>query len=134
MECRVIWHGFFVEIVQHGEVTGQGGNSRTFQINASVREGCVLSPKMFSSVLHWAMSKWLRWAEGCAFGFDLGDGFPPLLDFRFADDIFIFARSPQAQPPYFDRSRYQREAKGIRSQMVGLHVACGRFQEFNLGY
>ena len=78
---------------QHGEVTGQGGNSRTFQINAGVRQGCVLSPKMCSSVLHWAMSKWRRWAEGCSFGFDLCDGLP-LLDLRFADDILIFARSP----------------------------------------
>ena len=63
---------------QHGEVTGQGGNSRAFQINAGVRQGCVLSPKMFSSVLHCAMSKWRAWAEGCSFGFDLGDGLPPL--------------------------------------------------------
>ena len=78
---------------QHGEVIGQGGNSRAFQINAGVRQGCVLSPKMFSSVLHWAMSKWRAWAEGCSFGFDLGDGLPPLLDLRFADDILIFARS-----------------------------------------
>ena len=54
----------------------------------------MLSPKMLSSVLHSAMSTWRKWAEGCAFGFDLGDGLPPLLDFRFADDIFIFARSP----------------------------------------
>ena len=54
-------------------------NSRAFQINAGVRQGCVLSPKMFSSVLHWAMSKWRTWAEGCSFGFDLDDGLPPLL-------------------------------------------------------
>ena len=78
---------------QHGEVTGQGGNSRTFQINAGVHQGCVLSPKLFSSVLQWAMSKWRTWAEGCSFGFDLGDDLPPLLDLRFADDILIFARS-----------------------------------------
>ena len=58
-----------------------------------MRQGCVLSPKMFSSVLHWAMSKWRAWAEGCSFGFDLGDGLPPLLDLRFAEDILIFARS-----------------------------------------
>ena len=49
---------------------------------------------MFSSVLHWTMSTWRRWAEGCSFGFDLGDGLPPLLDLRFADDILIFARPP----------------------------------------
>ena len=38
------------------------------------------------------MSKWRAWAEGCSFGFDLGDGLPPLLDLRFADNILIFAR------------------------------------------
>ena len=38
---------------------------------------------------------WRTWAEGCSFGFDLGDGLPPLLDLRFADDILIFARSSQ---------------------------------------
>ena len=43
---------------QHGEVTGQRGNSRAFQINAGVRQGCEFSPKMFFAVLHWAMSKW----------------------------------------------------------------------------
>ena len=43
---------------QHGEVTGQRRSSRTFQINAGVRHGCVLNPKMFSAVLHSAMSKW----------------------------------------------------------------------------
>ena len=78
---------------QHGEITGQGGSSRAFQINAGVRQGCVLSPKIFSAVLHWAMSEWRTWAEGYSFGFDLGDGLPSLLDLRFADDILIFARS-----------------------------------------
>ena len=37
---------------QHGEVTGQGGNSCTFQINAGVRQGCMLGPRMSSSLLH----------------------------------------------------------------------------------
>ena len=73
------------------EVAGQGRNSRTFPINASVRQRCVFSLN-FSSVLHWAMSKWRTYAEGCSFGFDLGDGLPPLSEFRFAADIFIFAR------------------------------------------
>ena len=80
---------------QHGKVTGQRGNSRTFQINAGVRQGCVLSPQMFSTALHWAMSRWRTWAEGCSFGFDLGDGLPPLLDFRCEDDILISARPSQ---------------------------------------
>ena len=29
----------------------------------------------------------------CSFGFDLGDGLPPVLDLRFADDILISAKS-----------------------------------------
>ena len=88
---------------QHGEVAGQGGNSRTFQINASVRQGCVPSPKLLSSILHWAMSKWRTWAERCSFGFDLRDDLPPLLDLRFADDIFIFARSSNESMTLLDK-------------------------------
>ena len=61
----------------------------------------------------WAMSKWRTWAEGCSFGFDLGDGLPPLLDLRFADEQFLGDAGPklnaektvlittQAQPPPF---------------------------------
>ena len=45
------------------------------------------------TVLHWTMSKWRACAEGSSFGFDLGDGLPPLLDLRLADDMLIFARS-----------------------------------------
>ena len=88
---------------QHGEVTGLRGNSRNFQINAGVRQGCVLSPRMFSAVLHWAMSKWRTWAEGYSFGFDFGDGLPPLLDLRFADDILVFARSSQGIMTFLDK-------------------------------
>ena len=32
---------------------------RNFQINAGVRQGCVLRPKIFSAVHHWAMV-WCR--------------------------------------------------------------------------
>ena len=47
---------------------------------AGVRPGCVFSPQISSSVLHWAKSKWRTWAEGCSFGFGPGDGLPPLLN------------------------------------------------------
>ena len=40
---------------------------------------------MFSAALHWAILKWRTWAETCSFGFDLGDGLPPLLDLKFAE-------------------------------------------------
>ena len=93
VSSHMLWKIENLDFNQHGEVTGQGGNSRAFQINAGVRQGCVLSPKMFSSVLRWAMSRWRACAEGCSFGFGLGDGLPPLLDLRFADDILIVGRS-----------------------------------------
>ena len=58
-----------------------------------MRQGCVVSPKLFSALLHWAMSKWRAWAAGRSSGFDLGDDLPPLLDLRFADGTLTFARS-----------------------------------------
>ena len=56
-----------------------------------MRQGCVLSPRLFSAVLQWAMKNWRR--DASLKGFDLGDGQPALLDLRFADDIFLFAKS-----------------------------------------
>ena len=73
----VLWIFQTLCFSQHGQVTGQRANSRTFQINAGVRQGCVVSQKMLSVFLHWAMSKWRTWAERCSFGFGLGDGSPP---------------------------------------------------------
>ena len=72
VSAHMLWILLTLYLGQHGEVTRQKGNSRTFQM---------------------AMSKWRTWAEGCSFGFDPGDGLPPLLDLKFADDILIFARS-----------------------------------------
>ena len=60
-----------------------------------MRQGCVLSPKLFSSVQQWAMRKWRRDVEHAQCGIDLQDGLPKLLDLRFADDILLFARTAQ---------------------------------------
>eukprot|EP00438_Fugacium_kawagutii_P020700 Skav225256 [mRNA] locus=scaffold4099:835:1566:+ [translate_table: standard] len=48
---------------QLGEVLGEWKRSQTFDIKAGVRQGCVLSPRLFRCVLEWAMS---RWKHGCA--------------------------------------------------------------------
>ena len=56
-----------------------------------MRQGCVLSPRLFCAVLQFAMRKW-RLKVG-DLGFDLLDGMPHLIDLRFADDILFFARS-----------------------------------------
>ena len=55
------------------------------------RQGCVLSPCLFSAMLRWVMTSWRR--DASLKGFDLGDGQPALLDLRFADDILLFAKS-----------------------------------------
>ena len=80
---------------QTGEVKGTWGNSTVFPIKAGVRQGCVLSPRLFCSVLQWAMRDWRAWAEGNGWGIDFHDGYPPLLDLRFADDILIFSETAE---------------------------------------
>ena len=76
---------------QFGEVIGSSGRSRKFNITGGVRQGCVMSPRLFCAVLQFAMRKW-RLKVG-DLGFDLLDGMPHLIDLRFADDILLFARS-----------------------------------------
>ena len=70
---------------------GEWGKSRSFSITGGVRQGCVLSPRLFTAVLEWALRQW-RTEIGNA-GFDLGDAFDNLVDLRFADDILLFANS-----------------------------------------
>ena len=76
---------------QCGEFVADMGQSRTSNIKGGVRQGCVLSPRLFCAVLQWAMREW-RAAVG-NMGFNLMDGGPNLLDLRFADDILIFVQA-----------------------------------------
>ena len=75
----------------YGQHVGDFGRNDQFPITGGVRQGCVLSPRLFCAVLEFAMRKWMH-AVGQA-GIDLMDGGPNLFDLRFADDILIFARS-----------------------------------------
>ena len=63
---------------------------KKFNITGGVRQGCVLSPRLFCSVLQWAMREWR--AEVGNPDFISIDGGPSLLDLRLADDSLIFAR------------------------------------------
>ena len=73
---------------QEGQVVGSNGCSRSFDIHGGVRQGCVLSPRLFCSVLEMSMANWRDEMEHL--GLDLRDGGRSLLDLRFADDILIF--------------------------------------------
>ena len=76
---------------QRGKIVGSMEDSFEFDIAAGVRQGCVLSPRLFRSLLECALSKWRAQCHGVGYGFQ--DGGVSLLDPRLADDILIFAKS-----------------------------------------
>ena len=73
------------------QVISKQDASREFDIKAGVRQGCVLSPRLFSCVLEVALKRWREQLQDG--GLDLSDGGIPLLDLRFAGDILLFAKS-----------------------------------------
>ena len=78
---------------QVGQVSTPTESSKEFPIKAGVRQGCVLSPRLFCAVLKWAMHDWKQ--SGHHFGIQLQRNAPALTDLRFADDILLFALSLQ---------------------------------------
>ena len=85
---HLIWILQCVYFGQTGVVREHDTDSCGFNIRGGVRQGCVLSPRLFSSVLEMALSSWRAKME--AEGLSLEDGLKPLLDLRFADDILVF--------------------------------------------
>ena len=73
---------------QTGVVHYGAGDKRKSGIFSSVRQGGVLSPRLFCAALELAMSEW-RLAKPHG-GINFGDAMLRLLDLRFADDILIF--------------------------------------------
>ena len=93
VSAHLVWLLQVVYSNQTGQITGHSDVSREFCIKAGVRQGCVLSPRLFCSVLQLAMHEWR--SDVSHNGLELGDGGPPLLDLRFADDILSFAGSAE---------------------------------------
>ena len=87
---HIVWIIQCLYFSRRGHVRGETDLSEEFSINGGVRQGCVLSPRLFTGVLQWAMGKWRSKVESEGLGIDMHDGLPRLLDLRFADDIFIF--------------------------------------------
>ena len=91
---HLIWLLQMTYANQKGQVLSNIDTSHEFDICAGVRQGCVLSPRLFCSVLQLAMGRWRSQVEHL--GLNLGDGMSHLLDLRFADDILLFGESAQA--------------------------------------
>ena len=88
---HLVWALRLIYWEQKGQIITKQDTSREFDIKAGVRQGCVLSPRLFSCVLEVALKKWREQLQDG--GLDFGDGGIPLLDLRFADDILFFATS-----------------------------------------
>ena len=91
---HLIWLLQMTYANQKGQVLSNTDTSHEFDICAGVRQRCVLSPRLFCSVLQSAMGRWRGQVEHL--GLNLGDGMSHLLDLRFADDILLFGESAQA--------------------------------------
>ena len=76
---------------QTGRIGDNNPDGGWFCIRGGVRQGCVLSPRLFSCVLEVALGCWRRKVGNA--GMDFQDGMHTLLDLRFADDILLFAKT-----------------------------------------
>ena len=73
-----------------------------FNIRGGVRQGYVLSPRLFSCVLEVTLGCWRR-KVGTA-GVDFQDGMRTLLALRFADDLLLFAKKFQENNVFVGRT------------------------------
>ena len=78
---------------QRSVVRDGDGQSTGFDILAGVRQGRVLSPRLFRAALELAMSE-VRAANPQA-GINFGDDMFRLLDLRYADDVLIYANTKE---------------------------------------
>ena len=78
---------------------------------SGVRQGCVLSPRLFCAALELAMSEWR--AANPQGGIDLGGDMLRLLDLRFADDVFIFANTKEGEQNLLDSLVRHLAAAGL---------------------
>ena len=97
---------------QCGQVMGTCDFSENFPSAGGVRQGCVLSPRLFCAVLEWAMRDWRHGMQEQ--GLTLNDGWGPLLDLRFADDIVIFGTTQHGVLQMLDSLVVSLERVGLK--------------------
>ena len=103
---HLVWILQCIYFGQYGEVAGGMRQSGKFNITQAVRQGCVLTPRLFCSVLQWAMGEWKAAVRKM-------DGGPNLLDLCFADDILIFAQSRVEAGNFLDGLVTQLDRVGL---------------------
>ncbi len=92
ISAHLVWALQCLYAGQTGLVCGSNyTESSEFNINAGVRQGCILSPRLFSAALQFHMSAWRQQVNHV--GINLEDGYQSLLDLRLADDVLLFATS-----------------------------------------
>ena len=74
VSVHLVWLLQVVYSNHTGQITGHSDVGREFCIEAGVRQGCVLSPRLFCSVLQLAMQEWR--SNVSHNGLELGDGGP----------------------------------------------------------
>ena len=80
---QIVWILQCMYFDQCGEVVTCSERSKRFDIRAGVRQGCVLSPRLFCAAFEWGMRAWRL--NGQPSGLVLQEGRDPLTDLRFAD-------------------------------------------------
>ena len=101
---------------QTGRIGDNSPDGGWFCIRGGVRQGCVLSPRLFSCVLEVALGCWRRKVGNA--GMDFQDGMHTLLDLRFADDILLFAKT-------FEETKFLLDELVTCLAEVGLHLNVG---------
>ena len=96
----MLWDVQRIYYSEPARIEDNNANGDLFYIRGSVRQGCVLSPRLFSCVLELALGCWLR-KVGTA-GVDFLDGMCTLLDFKFADDLLLLAKTFQETKFWLD--------------------------------